>query len=71
MTTITYSTPPTRTSALNAQAKWRDEKQKYAKLDRQLKRDMGTSSYMFTKDGKLRVEYFGANTREEIPRYHI
>jgi hypothetical protein len=69
MTYTTYATPPVRTSALKAQMKWREEKQKYSKLDRQLKQDMGTSNDMFTKDGKPRVEYFGAFTREELLKY--
>jgi hypothetical protein len=60
---------PKRSSALDAQNKWRKQKSFNVKLDKELKEDMGTSSDVFTKKGEYRVEFFGFNTREELDFY--
>ena len=36
------------------------------KLDKELEKQMGTSSYKLTKKGTPRVEFYGATTKKEI-----
>ena len=60
--------PSQRKSAKLGEATRRSTTTKYNKLDKVLKRDMGTSLgfYSITKDGKPRVEFYGMKKRTEL-----
>tara|TARA_Y100001972_G_scaffold122734_1_gene168806 strand:+ start:632 stop:826 length:195 start_codon:yes stop_codon:yes gene_type:complete len=61
-----HSTRTKRSAAIRGVNKRRSSEEKFKKLDKTLKKDMGTSKDKITKKGTPRVEFYGFKFKKEL-----